>query len=165
MKFGPTVVFSPDKELNKWESVCDCGFTYPKGYRKSDCEECGSVRLKARKEELSLKIIENGEQSDFEGDSGGGKTIVSYAVRIALTMLKRKQSKIKLNMLFLDEVDSALDSHLASTITDSITKLLTKKLGYEQIIMVSHKKEIQNAVPHIITVTKKGDYSVAKFAA
>ena len=165
LKFGATVLFSPDKELNKWEPVCDCGFRFPKGYRKTDCEECGSPRLKARKEELSLKIIENGEESDFEGDSGGGKTIISYAVRIALTMLKRRQSKIKLNMLFLDEVDSALDAHLASTITDNITKLLTKKLGYEQIIMVSHKKEIQNAVPHIIRVTKHDDYSTARFIA
>jgi DNA repair exonuclease SbcCD ATPase subunit len=165
LKSGLSVVFSPDKELNKWEEVCHCGFKFPKGYRKTECEECHSPRLKARKEELSLKILENGEESDFEGDSGGGKTIISYAVRIALTMLKRRQNRCKLNMLFLDEVDSALDAHLASTITNSITKLLTKKLGYDQIIMVSHKKEIQNAIPHIIKVTKYNDYSTAKFVA
>jgi hypothetical protein len=148
LQSGLTLMFSPDKELTKWEEICTCGFRFPKGYRKKDCEECGAERQKARKEELSLKILENGVESDFEGDSGGGKTIISFCVRIALTMLKRRQNKCKLNMLFLDEVDSALDSHLAGTITNSITKHLTRKLGYEQIIMVSHKKRFKRNTKH-----------------
>jgi DNA repair exonuclease SbcCD ATPase subunit len=160
---GLTVSFSPDKELNKWEEICHCGFKYPKGYRKSECDECGSPRLKKRKDEISLKILEGDKEADFGMDSGGGKTIISYAVRIALTMLKRRQNKSKLNILFLDEVDSALDSHLAGSITDSITKVLTKKLGYDQILMVSHKDEIKNSVPHILKVTRFDTYSKAEF--
>lgn len=155
LQTGLTVSFSPDKELSKWEPVCHCGFSYPKGFKKAACPDCGTPRYKQRKEEISLKIMENGVESDFEGDSGGGKSIISYAVRIALTMLKRRQNKCRLNMLFLDEVDSALDSHLAASITDSITKLLTKRLGYEQILMISHKEEIKNAIPYIIRVTKQ----------
>lgn len=159
---GLTVSFSPDKELNTKEPVCHCGFKYPKGYRGSTCEECNSPRLKQRKDEISLKILENGVEKNFKMDSGGGKTIVSYAVRIALSMLKRRQNKCKLDMLFLDEVDSALDSHLATGITDSITKVLTKKLGYDQIFMVSHKEEIKNAVPHILKVTRHEKHSTTE---
>ena len=162
---GLTVCFRPDKELNAWEGACSCGFTYPKGYRKSTCEDCESPRLKKRKDEISLKILENGEEADFDMDSGGGKTIISYAIRIALTMLKRRQNKARLNMLFLDEVDSALDSHLASTITSSITNILTKELGYDQIIMVSHKEEIKNSVPNILEVTRFENYSKVRFAS
>ena len=121
------------------------------------------MRMKQRKDEISLKIIENGVEADFDGDSGGGKTILSYAIRIALTMLKRRQNKTRLNMLFLDEVDSALDAHLAASVIDSITKTLTKKLGYDQILLVSHKEEIKNAVPHILKVTRHPEYSVAEF--
>lgn len=161
---GLTVSFSPDKELAKWEAICHCGFRYPKGYRKGECEECSSIRLKQRKDEISLTILEGDKEADFGMDSGGGKTIISYAVRIALTMLKRRQNKSKLNILFLDEVDSALDSHLAASITDSITKILTKKLGYDQILMVSHKDEIKNSVPHILKVTRYENYSKAAFA-
>lgn len=163
LKSGLSVSFSPDKELNKWEPVCTCGFTFYKGYRKNNCEECGAEREKARVEELSLKIIENGKEANFEGDSGGGKTLISYAVRIALSLLKKRRNKSKFPVLFLDEVDSALDPHLAATITDSITKVLTRKLGYKQIFMVSHKKEIQNAIPNILLVTKLSDYSKAEF--
>lgn len=161
---GLTVSFSPDKELAKKESVCSCGFVYYKNYKKSVCEECGTERRKARKDEISLMILDgNGNEADFEGGSGGQKSIVSFAVRIALTMFKKRQNQCQLNMLFLDEVDSALDSHLAGAITDSITKVLTKKLGYDQILMVSHKDEIKESVPSVIKVTKFSDYSTAKF--
>lgn len=158
-----TVSFSPDKELPKWEDVCFCGFNYPKGFRGSTCPECQTERVKKRKDEIALRIIENGVEKDFEMDSGGGMTIISFAVRIALTMLKR--SKTKLNILFLDEVDSALDSHFASNITNSVTKVLTKKLGYSQIIMISHKKEIKNSIPHILKVMRYSTYSKASFVS
>lgn len=161
---GMTVSFSPDKELAKKESVCSCGFVYYKNYKKPVCEECGTDRLNAKKDEISLQVLDaNGNEADFEGNSGGGKAIISYAVRIALTMFKRKQNQCQLNMLFLDEVDSALDNHLASSIINSITKVLTKKLGYDQIIMISHKDEIKNSVPNIIKVIKHDSYSTAKF--
>jgi DNA repair exonuclease SbcCD ATPase subunit len=164
LDIGLTVSFSPDKELDKKESVCNCGFVYYKNYKKPVCEECGMIRRKARKDEISLTILDsNGNEADFEGNSGGQKSSISYAVRIALTMFKRRQNKCQLNMLFLDEVDSALDPYLANSITNSITKVLTKKLGYAQILMVSHKEEIKNAVPNIIKVVKMETYSTAEF--
>lgn len=154
MECGFNINFSPDRELDKWEPVCHCGFAFPKGYRKTECEDCGSLRQKQRKNEITIEVTENGETQDFNLDSGGGKTLVSYAVRIGITMLKRDQNKNKLSVLFLDEVDSALDPYFVDQITSSITKVLTKKLGFKQILMVSHKSKIRDAVPSILQVTR-----------
>lgn len=163
LDYGPTIVFSPDKEIGKWEAICGCGFHFPKGYRKGHCEECGAERQKQRKEEISLKIYENDVEQEFKLDSGGGKLIISFVVRLALTMYKRRQNKCKLNMLFLDEIDSALDSHLATSITNAIAKVLTKRLGFEQVFMISHKEEIKHSVPHILKVLRKETHSTAAF--
>lgn len=160
---GLTVAFSPDKELSKKELVCSCGFVYPKNYKKPDCEECSAPRRKARKDEISLQILENGTEVNFESNSGGQKVIVSYAVRIALTMQAREVNTEELDMLFLDEIDSALDDHLSNQIINNIANVLTKKLGYEQILMISHKDEIKKSVPHTLLVTRFKDYSIAEF--
>lgn len=160
---GVSVTFSPDKALKSMEPVCTCGFQFPKGFRGGACPECDTPRQKQRKEEITFKVLENGIEQDFEMDSGGGKQIISYAVRIALTMLKRGQRKCNLNMLFLDEVDSALDPYLAGQVIGSITNFLTKKLGYQQVILVSHKEQIKSSVPYIIKATKHENYSTARF--
>lgn len=160
---GVSVSFSPDKALKSLEAVCSCGFQFPKGFRGATCPDCDTPRQKQRKEEITFKVLENGIEQDFEMDSGGGKQIISYAVRIALTMLKRGQRKCNLNMLFLDEVDSALDPYLASQVIGSITNFLTKKLGYQQVVLVSHKEQIKSSVPYIIKATKHDTYSTARF--
>ena len=154
---GLTLNFNPDKELDKMEPICSCGFAFPKGFRGNDCPECHSVRMKQRKDDINLKITENGIEKDFSMDSGGGRTLISFAVRIALTILKRQQSKCKLNMLFLDEIDGPLDPYFAEQIISAITKLLTKKLGFSQILLVSHKEIVKNSLPCILQVTRKKD--------
>ena len=163
LEYGPVISFNPDKELTKWEAICHCGFKFPKGYRQSECVQCSAQRTKQRKEEISLTILEDGQEKDFSMDSGGGKLIISFVVRLALTMYKRRQNKCKLNILFLDEIDSALDAHLASSVTNAITKVLTKRLGFNQIFMISHKDEIKNSVPYILKVTRFKTYSTAGF--
>lgn len=155
--------FQAEKTIDKWEPICHCGFKYPKGFRGTMCDDCNSPRQKQKRDEISLKILENGVETDFALDSGGGKTIISYAVRIALTILKREECGSKLDMLFLDEVDTALDSHLAAQIVNNITKLLTKQLGYGQILLVSHKDEIKKAVPDILKVIRHKSSSVVEF--
>lgn len=159
MNSGLSVIFQSDKELTKWESACSCGFVFPKGYRKSECEECDSPRRKQRADEISLKVIEDGQDANFENDSGGGKTIISFAVRIALTLMKRKQNKSKLDVLFLDEIDGPLDPFFVNQIISSITRVLTKVLGFKQIFIISHREQLRDMVPEIIQVTRCEDNS------
>lgn len=91
MDSGLSVIFSPDKEIGTWEPVCHCGFAFPKGYRNSECE-CGSLRRKQKREEISLKIIENGREANFANDSGGGKCF-GPEVEILMYDGNRKKSK------------------------------------------------------------------------
>lgn len=165
MGCGFNINFSPDRELDKWEPICHCGYVFPKGYRKSECEECNSLRQKQRKNEITIEVTEGSKEQDFSLDSGGGQTLVSYAVRIGITMLKRDQNKNKLSVLFLDEIDSALDPYFVDQIVTSITKVLTKKLGFRQILMVSHKSKIRDATPDILQVTRNTEgYSEVAWA-
>lgn len=162
---GFTVSFSPDKEIKKKEPVCICGHNFVKGFRGAECPVCKTPRQWQKSEEINFKVNENGQQKGFHLDSGGGKQIISYAVKIAFTRYKRAIGKCRLNMLFLDEIDSALDSYLTENVIDSITKLLVQEMGFKQVIIVSHKEQIKSSVPHIIQVTRhdtKG-YSTARF--
>lgn len=160
---GLTISFSADKETTEKEPICSCGFEFPKGFKGKDCTDCGMPRQFKRKEEINFTVVEGDKEQSFELDSGGGRQIIAYAVKIALTYFKRRMNKCRLNMLFLDEIDSALDPYLADQIVSSVTNFLTKKLGFKQIIMVSHKEQIKNSMNHMIKVTKYEKHSTARF--
>ena len=154
------VEFKPDRELNKWEENClACGFKFPKGYKKTECRECNTPRRKKRKDELTLSVIENGNEMSFDMCSGGLKTLVSMSIRTALTQLLRRQNKCNSNMLFLDEIDSALDKTNKEKIVYLITNVLHKKLGFSQIFWISHDKNISHNVPYTLLVKGYKDYS------
>lgn len=149
--------FSPDKEISGREPVCICGHHFVKGFRGAECPDCGMVRQNKRKTEMTIKIIEDGKERKFKMDSGGGKTLIAFAVRIAINLIKREQGKMNLNMLFLDEVDAPFDDfHLDKLIT-IITTTLVKSFGYRQIILISHNAKIRDSIDDIIKVVRYSD--------
>lgn len=149
------VSFNADRELGQWEEECvGCGFRFPKGYRKGECEKCAEPRHKKRKDELHLSVLENGNETNFEMESGGGKTFISLATRIALTKLKQRQTGSNFNVLFLDEIDSALDEDARERIMKLVTTMLMKHFGFQQIFWVSHNKKIKENVPHTLKVIR-----------
>lgn len=157
--------FSPTRELSSWEDTCvQCGWKYPKGTRKKVCEECGAEREKKRKDELQLRVLENGVDEGFHMESGGGKALVSIAVRIALTRLKQRQSHSRFNVLFLDEPDSAFDPVNKKAFTNLITKTLVRDFGFEQVFWISHDKQIQESVPNVLKIKRYETYSKAVWA-
>jgi DNA repair exonuclease SbcCD ATPase subunit len=152
--------FKPDRELKAWEEYClSCGFKYPKNYKKANCSECNEPRRRKRKDELALNVIENGNESDFDMCSGGLKTLISLAVRTALTQLRKRQNKSNLNILFLDEIDSALDKTNKTHVVSLINNVLHKKLGFKQIFWISHDKNISHNVPYTLLVKGYDTYS------
>jgi len=149
--------FKPDREIGKWEDLCvQCGWKFPKGTRIRDCESCGAERQRKRKDELQLRVLEDGEDEGFHMESGGGKTLVSLAVRLALTRLKQRQSGSRFNVLLLDEPDAALDPENKKAFIRLLTKTLVKEFGFEQVFWISHDREIQESIPHVLNVTKTG---------
>lgn len=158
------VIFSADRELNDWEKSCvSCGYVFPKGYSKKDCTECGAAREKKRKDELQLKVTKAGQEYGFYMESGGGKTILSLAIRVALVRLKLRKTGSQFKVLFMDEVDAPFDEHNRDSFISLVNNVLIKKLGFLQVFWVSHSKIISEAIPHTLMVTKKSTYSEVDF--
>jgi DNA repair exonuclease SbcCD ATPase subunit len=158
------VLFSADRELNDWEKACiSCDHVFPKGYKKSDCSECGTPRAKKRKDELQLRVTKGGEEYGFYMESGGGKTILSLAIRVALVRLKLRKTGSQFKVLFMDEVDAPFDEHNRDSFISLVNNVLIKKLGFEQVFWVSHSKIISDAIPHTLMITKRNNHSEADF--
>lgn len=157
---GISVSFSPTRELSAWEDNClSCGYLYPKGYRKNDCEKCGTKRFKKRKDELRILIVDKGNEIEFEMCSGGLKTLISLALRLSFSVLLRRQFHTSLDVLFLDEIDSAMDKYHKDMLKKLITDVLVKKLNFKQIFWISHDKTISDSVPHILKVKANSVWS------
>jgi len=150
----------PDRELKSWEELClSCGTKFEKNTKKHVCKKCGTPRRKKRKDELQLNIVQSDNEMSFEMCSGGLKTITSLCVRTALTMLLKRQNGTNLNVLFLDEIDSALDESNKEKIKKIVSQVFIKKLGFKQIFWISHDKTISDSVPHTILVKGYEDHS------
>lgn len=161
---GVEISFNADKETTKWEEDCvGCGWRFPKGYRQKDCQECGEERLKKRKDEVYLSVLEHGNETSFDMESDGGMFFISFAVRIALTMLKQRQTGSQFRVLFLDEIDASLDKDARKQLMKLITTILIKQFGFQQVFWVSHFTEIQNSVPHTLKVLRKKKYAKARW--
>ena len=159
-----TVLFRPDRETQQYESMCvQCGWKFPSGVRVKTCKDCGAERLKKRKDELQLRVIDGVNDSGFYMESGGGKTLVSLAVRIALTRLKQRQTGSDFNVVFLDEPDAALDKENKHAFVQLITKTLIKEFGFQQVFWVSHDREIQGSIPDVLKVIRYSTYSKARW--
>lgn len=165
-EFGTTmeVIFTADKELKDWEKSChSCGFVYPKNYRKSECEACDEPRLKRRKDELQVRVLRDGKDYGFYMESGGGKSILSIAIRVALTRIKMRKNNSDFRVLFLDEVDAYFDEENRDRFVSLVNNVLVKKLGFEQVIWVSHSPKIRDSVPNTLMVVRDGSRSRVKF--
>jgi DNA repair exonuclease SbcCD ATPase subunit len=160
LKTDIQIEFRNYKELSDKETVCPaCGFAYPKGYRKTECENCGKARGFRRKDELSLKMFVNGNESDFESDSGGGKVLVSISLRVALIRMLRRRTGIGCSMLFLDEIFAMLDKVNRKNIMKLILETLSKDFEFEQIFCISHQADVSEALRDNVLITKHSKYS------
>lgn len=161
---GLQIQFRPEKELQTWEDCCvECGWTFPRGTRARECEQCGAARQRKRKDELELRVLDAGKEEGFNMESGGGKTMVSLAVRLALTRLKQRQTGSRFNVLFLDEVDSQLDVANRDAFIRLVTTTLVQKFGVEQVFIISHNKTISESTPHTLKVVRYGTHSKAEW--
>lgn len=155
--------FTPDRETTQWEDNClNCGFVYPK-FHHGDCK-CGRTRVRKRRAEFNLKILNDGEEENFYMESGGGKLLFSLAIRIAIALNKKEKSGSKLDVMILDEPDSALDDVNKHYIMNLVTTSLIKKFGFQQVFWISHDKNIQNSLPHVLRVIRYKKRSEVQWA-
>lgn len=155
-----SIEFSPDRELKTWEENClVCSTPFPKGYRKIECPECGAERQKKRKDELSITIKTQGKEIDFNLESGGGKVLISLAIRLAFVRMLQRRLGVNLKLIVLDELFGMLDEVNRQNVFKLLTDTLINDFGFSQIFCISHEEEIRDAVPHTIKITKYHDYS------
>lgn len=95
-------------------------------------------------------IQQDGYQQEFAYLSGGEKTSVALAYRLALNSTMRRQAEtLRSNLLILDEpTDGFSKAQMAKVRT------ILESLQAEQVIMVSHEAELEGYVDHVFAVTK-----------
>ena len=107
-------------------------------------------------EDFTPVLFQDGYYQDLEYLSGGEKTSIALAYRLTLnSMMRQETDSLKSNLLILDE---PTDGFSPSQLTKIRTIL--QELHSQQIILVSHEKELETYVDNIFQVRK--DEGVSK---
>ncbi len=155
-----SIEFTPDRELDSWEPNClVCGIPFPKNYRKTECPECGNERQKKKKDELNIIITTGGNEIDFNLESGGGKVLISLAIRLAFVRLLQRRIGVNLKLIVFDEIFGMLDEVNRQYVFKLLAKTLIDDFDFSQIFAISHEPEIRDSLPNVIKVTKHNKYS------
>lgn len=155
-----TIEFSPDKVMKTWEENClVCNTPFPKGYRKIECPECGNERQKKRKDDLSITIKTREKEMDFNLESGGGKVLISLAIRIAFVRMLQRRLGVNLKLIVFDEIFGMLDETNRNLVFKLLTTTLKDDFGFKQILCISHEEEIRDVIPDVIKITKYDDHA------
>jgi len=113
--------------------------------------------------EITIRVDDNFtplvEQSGYELDvkslSGGEKTSVALAYRLALNvMVKKVCEAMHSNILMLDEPTDGFSTEQLVRVRD-----ILDELKCEQVIMVSHERELEGFVDKIYKVRKEAGIS------
>jgi len=107
-------------------------------------------------DEFAVKIIQDGYEADIQTLSGGEKTSVALAYRLALnkvvndliTMIKTKE------LIILDEPTDGFSTEQLDKVRDVLNELNMK-----QTIIVSHEPKLESFVQNIIRVVKTDNIS------
>jgi len=102
-------------------------------------------------EEFSPIIEQDGYEQDVDYLSGGEKTSIALAYRLTLnSMMRQETDSLKSNLLILDEPTDGFSKTQLSKVRDVLQELKS-----QQIILVSHEKELETYVDNIFQITKQ----------
>lgn len=93
----------------------------------------------------------------YEGNSSGEKRRVDICVMFAL--FKISQSRVKINILLLDEVLDTLDGYGLELVPETLSKLA---LDLKLSVYVTSHTSLNDMIPHSITVEKRNGMSTLK---
>jgi DNA repair exonuclease SbcCD ATPase subunit len=155
-----SVEFKPYKVGSTKEKHCVvCGTDFET--RKKKCSNCGEERKYKRIEQLVLNIHDSSEGavSDFDLDSGGGKVLISFAVRIALLLFKIRQNNSQVMPVVFDEIVGMLDLVSRTAVVNVVLGILIEEYGIEQVFWVSHVQDTLENISDTLVVTRHGNHS------
>jgi len=103
--------------------------------------------------DFNIGAVRGSERLSLESLSGGERTMLAIAFRLALaSMLVRKP----LSILVLDEPTEYLDENSRRHVFEVISRIAGR---VDQVIVVTHDAEVEEIADRIIRVSKAGDWS------
>jgi DNA repair exonuclease SbcCD ATPase subunit len=91
-------------------------------------------------------VREGDRLQEFGQDSGAGRDLLALAVRVVLSEF------LGASILFLDEVSGSLDDYHRPTLLRLLRRL--PRMGFTQVFVISHQKEVAEALPRNILVLR-----------
>jgi exonuclease SbcC len=95
----------------------------------------------------------SGEELDLRLMSGGEKTIVLHALRLALTLYAKERSGRDFRTIFCDEVDGQLYSEVRREFLE-MNRAAMRLGGFETMFLVSHSPEVIDGADHLISFSE-----------
>jgi exonuclease SbcC len=106
-------------------------------------------------EDFTPIVNQDGYDQEIGYLSGGEKTSIALAYRLTLNSLMRKETEsMKSNLLILDEPTDGFSKNQLGKIREVLDELKS-----EQIILVSHEKELEAYVDNIFQISKQDGIS------
>ena len=106
-------------------------------------------------EDFSPIVEQDGYEQDVEYLSGGEKTSIALAYRLTLnSMIRQETESLKSNLLILDEPTDGFSKNQLLKV-----KHVLQQLNSQQIILVSHEKELETYVDNICYISKDSGVS------
>lgn len=143
----PRLMFEHERELRTRAKVCyKCGYIFSQLSKEKICTDCGELRGMDKSDELRPMVVEGDRIQHFDLDSGAGRGLIALATRVSMAIFLG--SKI----LFLDEVTGMLDEYHLGTMIKFLHNLT--EMGFNQIFVISHNKEIIESAPFQIRILR-----------
>lgn len=118
---------------------------------------------------IEISAYANGEKRNIKTFSGGERTLIGFAIRLAIGNLVAalSGSSIRPRFLIIDEGFGSLDENKRNIVAEAIGALAstiddrTNTPQYEQIIVISHQQDLRHhpVFRSVIKVTKSGGES------
>jgi len=106
-------------------------------------------------EDFSPVFEREGFEQDFEALSGGERTSMALAYRLALNSVVRESVSSRPELLILDEPTDGFSKEQVY-----MMRGLLEELGSRQVVLVSHERELESMADHIFRVEKRNGASV-----
>lgn len=111
-----------------------------------------------KSETLDISVLTPFGERPYTNYSGGEKTLIDFALRIALSIILTRRSECKIQTLILDEVFSELDSANKQIISKAL-RVIANKFNFKKILIISHAEELQDSFDDVIRVVFNGKES------
>jgi DNA repair protein SbcC/Rad50 len=106
-------------------------------------------------EDFTPLVEQDGYEQNIEYLSGGEKTSIALSYRLTLnSMIRQETESLKSNLLILDEPTDGFSKTQLSKV-----RTVLQQLQSQQIILVSHEKELETYVDNIFYISKDGGNS------